>query len=83
MIKDKIPLGSLSFEGILKDKIKNSFSQATFNEEDGLKIILENSKQWIHIRPSNTEPILRIYAEGPDEMSLKKLLDKFKNLLNT
>ncbi len=83
MIKDKIPLGSLSFDGILKDKIKNSFSQATFNEEDGLKIILENSKQWIHIRPSNTEPILRIYAEGPDEMSLKKLLDEFKNLLNT
>ena len=36
--------------------------------EDGLKIDFEDS--WVQIRPSNTEPIVRVYTEAPTELSL-------------
>jgi phosphomannomutase len=45
--------------------IKNSFSNSPVNESDGLKIDFE--KGWVHLRKSNTEPIIRLYAEGPNE----------------
>ena len=37
--------------------------QNVLNTEDGLKI--ETGNEWVHLRKSNTEPIVRIYAEGP------------------
>ena len=46
---------------------------------DGLKIIWENS--WIHCRESNTEPIMRIYAEAPTKLEVKMLIDKVKSIL--
>ena len=42
----------------LKEKYKNH----SINTEDGLKIDFEND--WVHLRSSNTEPIIRIYAES-------------------
>ena len=46
------------------DKAKTIFSDAEVNTVDGLKFIW--SDRWLHLRVSNTEPILRIYAEGVD-----------------
>ena len=34
------------------------------NTIDGVKISFEDKKQWVHLRRSNTEPIIRIYAEA-------------------
>jgi phosphomannomutase len=45
------------------DKIKSVYSAWPLNESDGLKIDFDNG--WVHLRLSNTEPILRIYAEAP------------------
>jgi phosphomannomutase len=42
----------------LKEKYKNH----SINTEDGLKIDFESD--WVHLRSSNTEPIIRIYAES-------------------
>ena len=41
---------------------------------DGVKIILD--KEWIHLRKSNTEPIIRIYAESKDQLKADKLAAK-------
>ena len=46
----------------LFERIKKEYNEYSADERDGLKIELE--KGWIHIRKSNTEPILRIYAEA-------------------
>ena len=43
----------------------------------GLKIDFKDS--WIHLRKSNTEPILRIYAESNSKIKSIELIDKFKN----
>ena len=34
------------------------------NTIDGVKISFESKKQWVHLRKSNTEPIIRIYSEA-------------------
>lgn len=44
------------------DKIKNKYKSQPVNNEDGLKIEFDND--WVHLRTSNTEPIIRIYAES-------------------
>ncbi len=43
-------------------KIKDKYRNQPVNTEDGLKI--EFDKDWVHLRTSNTEPIIRIYAES-------------------
>ena len=44
------------------EKIKDKYKNQPINIEDGLKI--EFDKDWVHLRTSNTEPIIRIYAES-------------------
>ena len=44
------------------DHIKKKYKNNKINTEDGLKIEFE--KDWVHLRTSNTEPIIRIYAES-------------------
>ena len=43
-------------------KIKSKYANNPANEIDGLKIHFDND--WVHLRTSNTEPIIRIYAES-------------------
>jgi phosphomannomutase len=51
--------------------IKNKYKKQPHNTEDGLKI--EFDTDWIHLRRSNTEPIIRIYAESGHESTAEKL----------
>lgn len=61
--KNKIALeAGMSPEPVLA-KIQEKYAQAEINTVDGVKIIL-NDTEWIHLRKSNTEPIIRIYAES-------------------
>jgi phosphomannomutase len=60
--KNKIQLESgVDVNGIF-EKIKDKYKNHPINNEDGLKI--EFDKDWVHLRTSNTEPIIRIYAES-------------------
>jgi phosphomannomutase len=47
------------------EKIKKKYRKNPVNTEDGLKIEFDND--WVHLRTSNTEPIIRIYAESDFE----------------
>ena len=59
---NKIQLESgVDVNGIF-EKIKDKYKNHPINIEDGLKI--EFDKDWVHLRTSNTEPIIRIYAES-------------------
>jgi phosphomannomutase len=60
--KNKIELTpETDVDNILKE-IKNQFSQYEINDIDGVKI--DFPEGWVHLRKSNTEPIIRIYAEA-------------------
>jgi phosphomannomutase len=60
--KNKIELQEdIDLQGIF-EKIRKKYKNHQVNTEDGLKIEFETD--WVHLRPSNTEPIIRIYAES-------------------
>jgi phosphomannomutase len=75
MRKDKI-LYSMNLE-MLYWKIKNEFQDATINTLDGIRFDWADNS-WIHIRPSNTEPIIRIIGEAKNEERINHLFNKVR-----
>ena len=63
--KNKIELGKGVDVKPIFEKIKKKYKKNPINTEDGLKIEFDND--WVHLRTSNTEPIIRIYAESDFE----------------
>ncbi|MBC7903501.1 MAG: phosphoglucosamine mutase [Gemmatimonadaceae bacterium] len=53
------------------DKIQKKYKKQPVNTEDGLKI--EFDSDWVHLRTSNTEPIIRIYAESSFETTANNI----------
>jgi phosphomannomutase len=54
--------------------VRKHFGDRKIDDRDGLKI--ENERGWVHIRRSNTEPIIRIYAEGMSPDTSENLADE-------
>jgi phosphomannomutase len=63
--KNKIDLEKGTDVKAIFEKIKKKYKKQPINTEDGLKIEFDND--WVHLRTSNTEPIIRIYAESDFE----------------
>ena len=76
-IKDKINLNSSKEIDI--DSLDSVFNCDEINKLDGIKFIWSN--KWIHIRKSNTEPILRIFAEGTSINELRSLTKKLQEFV--
>lgn len=75
--KNKIELKpSMNVPDILK-KMAAKYAGEEVNTIDGVKIDFEEG--WVHLRPSNTEPIIRIYAEGKNEEFANSLATKIMN----
>lgn len=72
--KKKVELTTdLDVDSILEE-IKAKYDRYPINTEDGVKINFD--KEWVHLRKSNTEPIIRIYAESEFETTASNLADK-------
>ena len=79
MIKDKVNLSNdVNIDDVFC-KLKKTYNNCTIIDIDGLKIEFDN--EWLHLRKSNTEPIIRLYGEGEDELKLKKLIQKTKSII--
>ena len=82
--KNKIEFGpEMDIDVVLK-KIVEKYKNHLITDIDGIKIHFDN--EWVHMRRSNTEPIVRIYAESDmptkaDNLA-KKILSDFKDILN-
>lgn len=63
----------------LLEKVKEHYKKERITDIDGVKIDFEDS--WVHMRKSNTEPIIRIYSEAKTMDEAKALGDKIKNLI--
>lgn len=75
MSKKKIQLTpGLDVDGILKTMEAN-YSNENLTTIDGVKIDFADS--WVHLRKSNTEPIIRIYTEAPSQEAADTLADRF------
>jgi phosphomannomutase len=73
--KDKVEIGTLNPDNILQRIAKAYISSGKINTDDGLKIDFPSS--WIHLRKSNTEPIIRIIAEARTKEEADSLVIKF------
>jgi phosphomannomutase len=72
--KNKIELDEAVNVPAIFDKIKKKYKNNPINTEDGLKIEFEND--WVHLRTSNTEPIIRIYSESNFETTAENIARK-------
>ncbi|HNX07397.1 MAG TPA: phosphoglucosamine mutase [Bacteroidales bacterium] len=82
--KNKIEAGTDVDIYEILDQIKEKYKNHPVNTADGVRIDIENG--WVHLRRSNTEPIIRIYAESDSMIKAdtlaKKLLDDIRELIN-
>ncbi|MBA7567456.1 Phosphomannomutase/phosphoglucomutase [subsurface metagenome] len=69
MIKEKMPVAN---KGMWIEPVKAAFEGEEIDERDGIKVIFP--KSWIHVRESNTEPVVRIIAETPTEEETRALI---------
>jgi phosphomannomutase len=71
MLREKVSVSTREQVQQFLQDVTQKFPGCTTNTEDGVKILLENS--WVHVRPSNTEPIIRIFVEAPSDEQAKAL----------
>ena len=78
--KNKITLEKNINVQTVFDKIKAKYKNQPINAEDGLKIEFDND--WVHLRTSNTEPIIRIYAESNFETTADNIAKRLMKDIN-
>ncbi len=78
-------LGKAAFEhgrlGALMQALEESFPGAALDRCDGLKVLLPDA--WIHVRASNTEPLLRIAAEAKSDAAVEDLYERVVGLFQS
>ncbi len=79
MIKDKINLNENFDFDQLKNKMKEFYKEQDIDLRDGVKIKFDES--WLHIRKSNTEPIIRIYTEAKSQLKCNEIIEDFKSMI--
>ena len=72
--KNKIELTPEIDVDLILEKMALKYAEKEVDTTDGVKIYIE--KEWVHLRKSNTEPIIRIYSEATDEEAANKLANR-------
>lgn len=78
--KKKVELVNIDPDDVI-NKIRNKYNHEKINTEDGLRIDFEDF--WVHLRKSNTEPIIRIITEAKSPEEVEKYASEFLNELKT
>ncbi|MDQ3696512.1 MAG: phosphoglucosamine mutase [Gemmatimonadota bacterium] len=71
IVKDKLDRPEASLEAVYA-ALRSSFSGAEADTQDGLRLTWPD--RWLHVRPSGTEPIVRVIAEAPTESAARELV---------
>jgi phosphomannomutase len=80
MAKKKLEIpGTVDLDQLLND-LQKIYSSWETDRQDGLKVDLPDG--WLHLRKSNTEPIVRLYAEATDQTSLTDMVSMLENHVN-
>jgi phosphomannomutase len=57
---------------LIRDKVSRELAGYVVDDTDGIKAL--HGREWVHLRLSNTEPVMRIMAEGSDESRVDRLI---------
>jgi phosphomannomutase len=63
------------------EAIKKEFASEKIDTQDGIRI--DWDRAWVHARPSNTEPIMRIIAEAPDRATAEEKIASVQRVVDT
>ena len=81
MNKEKIAISGKTNLDFILTELSKKYKNENINVIDGLKIDFKDS--WIHLRKSNTEPIIRIYSEAKTKEKSLDLVNKFQTEINS
>ncbi|MEO7647058.1 MAG: phosphoglucosamine mutase, partial [Gemmatimonadaceae bacterium] len=70
IVKDKLDRPDVPLDGVYEE-LRKAFPDATADTQDGLRLAWAD--RWVHVRPSGTEPIVRVIAEAPDEAGARHM----------
>jgi phosphomannomutase len=62
-------------------RMRHRLGERVTSTIDGIRVDIKG-RGWFLVRPSGTEPLIRIYVEGETEKDLKQLLDEFKPIFD-
>jgi phosphomannomutase len=78
IVKDKLDRPNASLDSVY-DALRDAFADASGDTQDGLRLAWKD--RWLHVRPSGTEPIVRVIAEAPTEREAQQLVGRARTLL--
>ena len=78
IVKDKLdrPAGSLDS---VYTALRTAFAGAGVDTADGIRFAWAD--RWVHVRPSGTEPVVRVIAEAPTEATARELVERSRSYL--
>jgi len=79
IIKEKFWCDAARVGGALT-AVEEAFSGGRVNRSDGVRVDLEGG--WVHVRASNTEPIMRVIAEAADEQTARRLTERARSAVD-
>jgi phosphomannomutase len=79
IVKDKLPRPNASLDAVY-GALRSAFPDASADTQDGLRLAWPD--RWVHVRPSGTEPIVRVIAEAPDEAGARELVRRSREPLD-
>lgn len=81
--KNRIDLSDKALIDKILEEVKNHYAAEKINLIDGVKIDFEATRSWVHLRRSNTEPIIRIYSEAPTQEAAESLAQEVIGIANS
>jgi phosphomannomutase len=71
--KKRLELSDPALIDRILEKVKAAYAEEDLDLTDGVKVSFEEKRSWVHLRRSNTEPIIRIYSEAPSKEEAEEL----------
>jgi len=62
-------------------RLAEHFADRQIDQQDGIRI--DSDAGWVHVRASNTEPIMRLIAEASDERTARSLIDEARRVIGS
>lgn len=73
IVKDKLDRPNAALD-VVYQSLRTGFSDAEVDTQDGLRLSWRD--RWVHVRPSGTEPIVRVIAEAPSDAEARELVTR-------
>ncbi len=83
IIKRKVDLSDLSQAGRAVEIVARAFAAESLDMQDGVRVDFASERAWLHVRGSNTEPIMRLIAEAPTPGVAEGILERARAAIAT